>query len=55
MNVYTPIFTKTTEHTPEGRPYYRVEMRKGQRLAAETPEEALAEAKALGIPAPIVG
>jgi hypothetical protein len=55
MNVYTPIFTKTTEQTPEGRAMYRVEMRVGPSLKAETPEDALAEAKAMGILAPIVG
>ena len=55
MNVYHPKFEKTGELQPDGRPFYRVTMVMGRALKAVDAEEALAEAKKLGLPAPVVG
>jgi hypothetical protein len=55
VNVYTPKFEKTGELQPDGRPIYRVVMVMGKPLKSEDAEDALAEAKRMGVAAPIVG
>ncbi len=53
-SLYTPEFTQTGETTPSGAAIYSVAMRE-RALVSLTSEDAMSEAKALGIRHPIVG